>query len=323
MERNVTIVVVTHGSARFLPRCFESIRRLDGITKEIIVVDNASTDDSLQLASTLLPEAIVVSNETNRGFAPAVNQAIARSSGEFVLLLNPDCRLEPAYVRALIEALESEGPGFGAATGKLLRAVGENLEATNIIDSKGIRMTRNGRHLDIDAGEQDREDDERVREVFGVSGAAALFRRTMLEAVAVDGEVLDEDFFTWREDADLAWRSRLFGWRALYVPAAVGYHVRTVTPEKRQSISPVANYHSVKNRFLLRLKNQGAGLARRHFPFETFRDLLVIAACLTVERSSLPALFWLWQHRSRIMKKRAMVQGRRTVSDRALAVWFR
>lgn len=322
MERHVTIIVVTHESARFLPRCFEAIRALEGISAEIVVVDNFSSDASRDLTRTLLPQARLIENATNRGFAPAVNQGLALSSFEFVLLLNPDCAPAPDYVERLVDAVREARADVGAATGKLLRATGEKIEPTKIVDSKGIRMTRNGRHLDIEAGVDDSTGDPAPREVFGVSGAAALYRRAMLEDAKIDGEVFDEDFFTWREDADLAWRARLFGWRALYVPSAVAYHVRTVTPERRKSLAPVVNYHSVKNRFLLRLKNEGSYLCLRNLPFELLRDLLVVFACLTVERSSLPALHWLWQHRRRIMRKRKLVQSRRKISDRELSVWF-
>jgi GT2 family glycosyltransferase len=160
-------------------------------------------------------------------------------------------------------------------------------------------------------------------EVFGVSGAAAMFRTSFLRDVAVDGEIFDEDFFAYREDADLAWRGRLFGWRALCDPGAVAYHVRRVTPAARRELPADVNMHSVKNRFLLRLKNQGVYLALRNLPFELARDLVVLAAALTVERSSLPAFPWLWRNRKRVVAKRRAIQQRRKVSDRELARWFR
>jgi GT2 family glycosyltransferase len=252
-------------------------------------------------------------NDTNRGFSAAVNQAVRVANGEFVLLLNPDAYLEPDYVSSLVAASD----GFGMATGKLLRA------ETKLVDSKGIRMTRSGRHLDIDQGKPDtRHPTADTREVFGVSGAAAMYRMSFIRDVTIGGEFLDEDFFAFREDADVAWRGRLFGWRAIYVPEAVAHHVRTVTPEKRRALSAAINMHGVKNRFLLRLKNEGLYLAIRNAPFEWTRDLIVIVATLTIERSSLPALTWLWKNRRRIMEKRRAIQSRRRVSDRDLAGWF-
>ena len=80
--------------------------------------------------------------------------------------------------------------------------------------------------------------------VFGATGAAAMFRRSFVEAVSVDGEFFDEDFFSYREDADLAWRAQVMGWKCLYTPAAVAWHVRRVTPERREQLPLVINWHS-------------------------------------------------------------------------------
>lgn len=322
MTAPISIILITYNSERYLPRCAEGVHGQTEGPIQIVIVDNASTDRSALLARQLFPAAIHLVNKNNTGFAAAANQGIAASSAEFILLLNPDVYLKSDYLWNIVEALETAGPTFGSATGKLLRGIGDGIAPTDVIDSRGIRMTRSGRHLDIDAGRPDRETDHRPREVFGVSGAAALYRRRYALDAAIGEEVFDEDFFAYREDADLAWRGRLFGWRALYVPDAVAYHVRRVTPQTRRSLPAVINMHSVKNRFLLRLKNQSLWLALRHFPFQFARDIVVILATLTVERSSLPAFTWLWQHRTQIMRKRSIIERRRRVSDRDLVAWF-
>jgi len=299
----VSIIVVTWNSARDLPRCLEGIRSQTHRDLEVIAVDNASSDDSVSFFER------VIRNDTNRGFSAAVNQALAVARGEFVLLLNPDCFLAPDYVAQLLPAFDEER--VGAATGLLYRDSGDG------VDSAGMRMTRTGRHLDITVAPKERT------EVFGVSGAAAMYRMAFLRDAAVDGEVLDEDFFAYREDADLAWRGQLFGWRAVCEPRAVAHHVRRVTPDVRRELPADLNMHSVKNRFLLRLKNEGAYLALRNAPFELTRDLIVFIAALTIERTSLPAFAWLWRNRARVLARRREIQRRRTVSDRALARWFR
>lgn len=337
MVRLVSVVLVTWNSAAWLRRCLEGIRQQTHPDIELIVVDNASTDDSLSLVG----EATIIRNTTNRGFSAAVNQAIAVARGEFVQLVNPDCFLERDYVARLIAAFDALGETYGMATGKLLRARGAVLQPTDEIDSMGMRMTRTGRHLDITSADGTNGTDKTAQpasrpmspirpigpigpiEVFGVSGAAAMFRSSFLKDVQVFGEVLDEDFFAYREDADLAWRGRLFGWRAFCEPAAVGYHVRRVTPEVRRELPADVNLYGVKNRFLLRLKNEGLYLALRNAPFELARDLVVILATLTIERSSLPAFSWLWRNRARVLAKRREIQRRRKVSDRELARWFR
>jgi len=358
----VSLILVTWNSAPFLPRCLEGIAQQSLNDIELIAVDNASADDSLSILRGRFPTAIVIRNATNEGFSRAVNQGIARASGEYVLLLNPDAYLHADYVAKLVEAFERAGDTFGAATGKLMRAEGFAITPTDLIDSKGIRMTRSGRHFDIGQGRRDGEDERgleefpvpssqfpdgrgtgsekavvgrdgslgtgnwelgTLHEVFGVSGAAAMFRMSFVRDVALaDGQFLDEDFFSYREDADVAWRGRLFGWRAMYVPDALAWHVRTVTPKNRRQLPPSLNMHSVKNRFLMRVKNESLYLALRNAPFEIARDLVTIAAVLTIERTSLPALSWLWRNHKRIHAKRREIQRRRRVSDRALARWF-
>jgi GT2 family glycosyltransferase len=312
----VSAIITTWNSAPFLRRCLDGLRQQSYSSLELIHVDNASADDSVRLVAGAAHQIV---NAENRGFAAAVNQGIAVARGEYVLLVNPDAFLEADYVANIVAALERAGESYGMATGKLYRADG-----SGVIDTMGIRMMRTGRHFDIGQGAREpRADSREPSEVFGVSGAAAMYRMSFVRDVSIGGEFLDEDFHTYREDADVAWRGRLFGWRALYVPEAVGDHVRTVTPERRRSLSPFINMHSVKNRFLLRLKNEGLYLALRNAPFELTRDLITIGAVLTIERSSLPALGWLWKNRRRILAKRREIQRRRRVSDRELASWFR
>ena len=316
MGRLVTVVLITWNSAPYLRRCLSGIAAQTHRDLELIHVDNASVDESLARVRQVFPRAQQIINRENRGFAAAANQAIRASRGEFVALCNPDAFLTADYVAKVIEALDRAGEKFGAATGTLYRGKGYEIEPTEEIDSLGIRMTRSGRHFDIhhkgDEGD----------EVFGISGAAAVYRKSFINDVTINGEYFDEDFFAYREDADVAWRGRLFGWRAMHVPEAIAYHVRAVTPERRRSLPAAINMHSVKNRFLLRLKNEGLYLALRNAPFELTRDLMVIGAAMTIERSSLPALGWLWRNRKRILAKRREVQRRRRVSDHALAEWF-
>ena len=321
MGRLVSVVLVTWNSAPYLRRCLDGIRQQTWPDRELIVVDNASSDDSAEI---LAADATrLIRNDSNRGFAAAANQGIYAAAGEFILLVNPDAFLEADYIARIVAAFDAAGPEFGMATGKLLRGEGPEIRPTNTIDSKGIRMTRSGRHLDIDQGLEDDDEAMADYEVFGPSGAAAIYRMAFLRDVAIDGEIFDEDFFSYREDADLAWRGRLFGWRAVYVHDAVGYHVRRVTPERRSDLPPEINMHSVKNRFLLRLKNEGPYLALRNFPFEISRDIVTLGAVLTIEQTSLPALTWLYRNRARVLRKRRAIQRRRRVSDETLARWFR
>src|SRR5678815_4753810 len=128
--------------------------------------------------------------------------------------------------------------------------------------------------LDRGADEPDRGQFDKAEDVFGPSGAAALYRLKALQDTAINEQYFDEDFFAYREDADLAWRCRLLGWTSIYVPTAVALHRRRVTPERRNKIPKEINYHSVKNRFLLRFNNMTRSLYRRDFWEITKRDIL-------------------------------------------------
>ncbi|MGZ5381447.1 MAG: glycosyltransferase family 2 protein, partial [Thermoanaerobaculia bacterium] len=237
--------------------------------------------------------------------------------------LNSDVILAPDFLERLLEEAERpENARAGAFTGKILRAEGVDLLPTTVLDTVGIRMTRNGRHFDIGAGFPDDGRYDRPAEVFGVSGCVALYRTAALEDVRIATGFFDDDFFLYREDVDLAWRLRGRGWTARCVPAARAWHRRRNLPERRREMSAAANLHSVKNRFLLRINNAGKEHLRATFVRTFVRDLVVVAACLTVERSSLPALRWLAENRTRLLAKRAAIRAARTVTDRALLPWF-
>jgi GT2 family glycosyltransferase len=144
----------------------------------------------------------------------------------------------------------------------------------------------------------------------------------MIEEISIEGEFFDSDFFAYREDADVAWRAQLAGWKCLYTPLAVAYHVRSVLPSNRSSVSAVLNMHSVKNRWLLRIKNMTAGVYKRYWLPITMRDLLVIGGCLLREWTSLRAFWLVFRNlRSTLAKRRAVMQLRR-VSDEQMVGWF-
>jgi len=322
----VSILMVTWNSSRVLPASLAALDHLDPLPVELVVVDNASNDDSVaiveELGARLRFPLTVIREERNTGFAAGMNRAIEAATGAFVLFLNPDVRVSPPMVGRLHEVFAEAGPDVYAVGPKLLRAMGPDLEPTSVIDSTGIRMTRDGRHVDRGAGETDAGQFDGPEEVFGLTGAAALFRTAALQAGRVDGQVLDEDFFAFREDADLAWRMRGFGYRALYEPTAVGFHLRRVTPERRRALPPEINRHSVKNRFLLRIHHADRGWLRAFGLRSLGRDLVVVGACLTIERSSLPALVWVWRNRTRHLARRRQILARRRVPHQALRPWF-
>jgi GT2 family glycosyltransferase len=309
---DVSIVVVSFNDSEDLRVSLTSALAQRGVSREILVVDNASRDGSREVAGKL--GVSVVALPENVGFAAGMNAGIAASAGRYVLALNPDCRLEPDFAATLARRMDKT-PDAGSASGRLLRGDGPGLAPTALLDSAGIIFTAAGRHFDRGAGEPAAGRYEREEEIAGTSGAAGFYRRAALDDARISTGYFDADFFLYREDADLAWRLRNLGWKCLYVPAAVAYHRRRNLPERRRAMTSLANLHSVKNRFLLRVNNQSAGEAFATLVPTLARDALVLGACLTIERTSLPAFRWLWSNRKRLWSKRTEIQSKRAARD--------
>ncbi len=318
----VSVTIVTFNSGRFIKRCLESVLAQKYLNKEIIIVDNASTDGTIDILEQFEDCCQIVYNDENIGFAAAQNQAIRLSSGEWVLTLNPDVLLLPNFIQALVDAGQLD-PKIGTVCGKLLAILATfDLPDKPLVDSTGIYFTPTMRHLDRGSQEVDNGHYLNYEYVFGATAAAALYRRSMIDDICIDDEFFDPDFFVYREDADVAWRSQLLGWRCIYTPHARGYHVRNVLPGNRRALPAVINMHSVKNRFLMRIKNMTGDLYWRNFLSITARDFVVLGCCLVREHGSLKAFIYIGKNWKRVLSKRKQIMARRRVDDQYIAKWF-
>ena len=310
----VAVNIVTFNSAGDIKACLESLQQQTFRDFAIHILDNASNDDTLKIVEPFDVDYVVRSH-VNTGFCKAHNELARRFPAEYVLFLNPDTILKPTFIEQLVTALDARTDA-ASACGKLLRMDGMT------IDSTGIVMLREQRHLDRGAGEPDLGQYDKPGDIFGPSGAAAMYRRKALDHTAIDGQYFDEDFFAYREDADLAWRCRLLGWNAIYVPMAVALHRRRVTPERRRELPKLINYHSVKNRFLLRINNMSLRFYRGYFWKITVRDAAVIGYVLLREWSSIPAFWYPARHLPRLLRKRKQIQQRAQTNASHLEKWF-
>lgn len=330
MTPRVLVSMVTFNSSRCLKPCLLSLEAQVGCDFTAALWDNASADNSLAIAQEHAGRlAKIHASPRNLGFCAAHNRLIGETDSDYVLILNPDVALEPNFISILVEALDAHAEA-GSATGKLWRwpaghagnPVAIPPVSERILDSTGIYMTPNQRHFDRGSGSLDRGQYEQSEYMFGASGAAAFYRRSTLEDVKAGNEYFDAAFFAYREDADLAWRAQWLGWRCLYVPAAHGYHVRRVLPERRAALPADINMHSLKNRFLLRAKNMDAGTYLRFLLPITARDLAAFAYVLLREPSSLRAFPLLIKALPRAWKQRKDLRARRRVSPREMRSWF-
>jgi GT2 family glycosyltransferase len=335
----VAVLVVTYNSADDLPGGLGAVAALAPPPAELVVVDCASQDASLAVARSAVPAAIpakIAPLPQNLGFAGGMNRAIALSTAPYLLTLNADARPDPGFLAPLVARLEDPRHArVGAVTGRLVRERAEDSAAdatpsddaasapsATLLDACGMRLSWTWRHFDRGSGEPDRGQYRSPARVFGATGAATLWRREALEDVALEGQVFDERYHSFREDAELAFRLRERGWEIVYEPAAIATHRRRVLPERRSTLPAAVNLHSLKNRYLLRIDHQTAGNLLWTLPATLARDLAALAWVLLRERSSLAAYSWLWRERRQLVAHRRLVQSRRTVPAGAIGRWF-
>ena len=330
MSARVLVGIVTCNSAPYLEACLEGLGRQTFRDFDTALFDNASRDGTAAIVGRHRDRfrSVCFSGE-NLGFAAAHNRLIGPSRSEYVLVLNPDVILDARFLETLVAAMDGH-PEAGAATGKLYRwrrhpgapAAPAPPRGPAELDSTGIYFTSNQRHLDRGSGEYDTGQYDREEWVFGASGAAAFYRRAMLEDVRTGGEYFDESFFAYREDADLAWRARWMVWPCLYVPGATALHERKVLPQRRASVPEAINMHSFKNRFLLRVKNMDPGTYARNFLRITARDLLAVGYVLVRERSSLRGLPLIARALPGALAARRELKRRRRAAPREIRAWL-
>lgn len=248
----VSIIIVSWNSRDTIGRCFSSISEARYRPIEVILVDNASRDGTVEYVKGNFREVVVIKNSANRGFSYANNQGVRIAQGEFILFLNADAFISPDFLNILIGEMKKY-PAIGLAGGKVYKAEGEK-----IIDSTGIFLPpfKMGPY-DRGEGEEDRGQYDRPEFVFGISCACALYRQKCLEGIRLGDEYFDENYFAYYEDVDLAWRAKIREWKCLYEPKALAYHRRR---GKAIKDTPLFS-RAMANLYLTYLKNEsGTGL---------------------------------------------------------------
>ncbi|MAS33855.1 MAG: hypothetical protein CL610_07605 [Anaerolineaceae bacterium] len=315
---DVAIQIVTHNHAPTIQACLLAVNAQQHVTYSVHLLDNASTDSTVEHIRTLGYE--VFCSPHNLGYSAAHNQLLEQGNSRYVLTLNPDAILQPDFLYHMVHALD-QNPKAGAAAGCLLRIEGPDDEPS-CIDGAGLMMQRNRRQYLRCEGQPVNAAPRQMEPIFGPDGAAAFYRRAMLDDIQVMDEVFDNDFFMHKEDVDICWRAQLRGWSALYVPDAVGYHIRTFRAGQRANIHPAIRRHAVRNRYLLMLKNE----QWRHFLVDLipilFYDAKIIAYLLFFERSSLHAFIDLLRLLPRMRVKRRLIQQGRRTNWQATRLWF-
>jgi GT2 family glycosyltransferase len=283
---------------------------------EVVVLDNASDDSTAQVAAELGVRCVRLPER--HSFCRAMNAAVRAVEGDALLFMQPDCFLAPGFVAAARRHLEQQ-PDVGSVAPKLIRTEGPGEgQRLDALDTAGMVVDRRRKNGLVGHGRPALAFSARS-EAFGADGAVALYRRTALEDAAVDGEVFDEDLVLvrdgvpadWGSDADLAWRTRMLGWRCVYEPEAVGYHIRRYSPSRRAEIAEWQRMVQFRNRYLMIVKNDPlAGLAR-DLPRILAYEVLALGFALLRERHLLRGYVEAARMLPRMHAKRVVLRRRR------------
>lgn len=312
----VSVVIPLWNGLDHIPACLASLQAQTLRDHEVVVVDNASPDGAGAWVEGHHPEARLVRNARNLGFAGGTNTGIAAARGRFVVTLNQDTVAEPDFLERMVAATRW-GPRVGMVAAKM-----RYFHQRERINSTGIQVLGDFYGEDRGGYERDEGQWDMPGEVFGPCGGAALYTRELLEDVGA----FDEDFFCYFEDLDLAWRARVAGWRCAYNPRAVVYH------KHRGSKAQVERHETPRhviawcerNRAWAMVKNAGLSTLAWHAPILLGREAYILGEALVLRdayklRARLEAL----HHLGPALAKRRAVQARRRVPEREVRAWFR
>src|SRR3989339_1749059 len=212
----VSVQILTWNSIKYIADCLESIAKQEFIDYSVMVIDNGSNDETVEFVRLNYPTVSVLQNFRNLGYAKANNQGIMLAKSAYVLVINPDVILEPDYLKKMISFADKH-PEAGSFGGKILKIFTQAYDRqdqaglrqiikSDVIDSTGLEIFRSRKAVDRGEGQKDVGQFNSVQEIFGITGAAVMYRKTALDEAMVCNQYFDNDFFAYKEDVDLAWR---------------------------------------------------------------------------------------------------------------------
>jgi GT2 family glycosyltransferase len=276
-DKIVSIIVATSGVNNNLRKCLESLKLQTYPELEIIVIDNSLDINFNQDIAKSYPYVKLYFSQKILSYCESLNKGIYLSKGNFTLCLNDDVTLDGRFIEEALRGFFVDAR-VGMVSGKILRSDGKTIDSTGLYLSF-FRTAGERGYGTKDKGQFDKEGF-----IFGVNGAAAFYRKEMLEDIRVDEDYFDSDFHFFYEDLDIAWRGRRFGWRGYYIPGAIAYHVRGATVRKESGINkPYARRYLndelhldlIKNRYLTIIKNESYLNVLLHLPYLILYDFIM------------------------------------------------
>lgn len=261
----ISVVIPNWNGKKFLAGCLDSLKTQTYEPIEVVIVDNGSKDGSVEYLQENYPYVKLVTFPVNTGFSPAVNAGIKASTGEMVALLNNDTVVDPNWMAELIKAMQ-EHPEAGSAGCKMLA-----YDDHTLLDGAGDGYRRGGLPGRIGHKERDTGRFNRKRYLLGACGGAALYRRELFDAIGL----FDEDYFAYLEDVDLGLRAQAAGFKCIYVPTSIVYHLGCGTTGS--GYSPLVVRLSARNNWNTIVKNIPMPLLWKFLPHICFWQLYYLA----------------------------------------------
>lgn len=314
----VSFIILSYNSRKHLPALFESLAKQSYQSIEYIIVDNASSDETIEWINhqSIIPITKCIANTTNEWFAKGNNHGVRFAQGEFIVFCNDDMILDPECISRLMKTMLADTT-IGLIGAKLLKLTSEEVEkgelmeiADRTIDSAGILLHRSYRANNRGENEIDRGQYNTPQEIFGITGALMLVSRKAFKAIQYDNEFFDEDFIAYKEDVDVSWRMHRAGFTVYYQPEALAFHARTVQNValvNRKNTTEIVRAYSYRNHLWTIYKNSSLPELLRYslwiVPYEICKFVYILIA----EWTSLKQLPTIIKGLARMKRKRVQV----------------
>lgn len=297
----ISVVVLNWNGKKYLKDCLPSIQNQSYKDFEIVFVDNASTDGSVEYVKKNFKNIKIIQNKTNLGFCKGNNVGINNSKGEYIFILNNDTKLDKNCLKELAQAIK-KNPKVGMFCPKMFFA------DTKEIDSIGLIVSKSGLSKD---------NRNPAAKPFCPCGGAAFYKREMLKDIKLDGDYYDSDYFIYMEDYDLGFRAHLRGWKCISVNSAVVHHLHGATMKKEPDKSI---YLGVRNRLFTIIKNYPDTLLIKYFFHIKILHVIIFFRYLFKMKLHLvlKAYYDVLKSLPKLTKKRKLIQRNKKISHKEL-----